>query len=184
VRPSVWLFAGFGVFLALLGYLLASSLTRRSTPAFAPREAVTPRDSGRGPDTLTVDASEPARWRFVDLHRGRTLAPPDTVGWDIAIRRFHVIASGAIADAGATGFDSLARPPESGYITNTLDADTTNAAIRRWYSYGMLSHLLTPKGHLYVVRTSEGRFAKVQLISYYCPGLRAGCLTFRYAFLR
>jgi len=35
-----------------------------------------------------------------------------------------------------------------------------------------------------VVRTSEGRFAKLQLISYYCPGLRAGCLTFRYGFLK
>ncbi|HEV8358326.1 MAG TPA: HmuY family protein [Gemmatimonadales bacterium] len=183
MRSSVWLFGGFGVFLGLLGYLLASSLTRHESAAFAPREAVTPRAGGRGPDTLTIDARDPERWRFVDLERGRTLAPPDTAGWDIAIRRFHVIASGAIADAGAVAFDSLARPPESGYMTNTTGSDSINPGIRRWYSYGMLSHLLVPKGHLYVVRTSEGRFAKLELISYYCPGLEAGCLTFRYRFL-
>lgn len=179
----MWLLAGFGVFLALLGLLLVSSLSRRQAPAFSPREAVTPRGDGQGPDTLTVDASESGQWRFVDLDRGRVLAPPDTAGWDLAFRRFHVLASGAIADAGAIQFDRLARPPDSGYITNTLDTDSTNTAIHRWYSYSMLSHLLVPRGRLYVVRTSEGRFAKLELISYYCPGLRAGCLTFRYGFI-
>jgi len=183
VRSPVWLLAGFGVFLALLGYLLASSLTRRQVPAFSTREAVTPRGDGQGPDTLTVDASESGQWRFVDLDRGRVVAPPDTSAWDLAIRRFHLIASGAIADAGRIAFDALAQPPVSGYVGNTLGTDTTNAAIGRWYSYSMLSHLLVPRGQLYVVRTSGGRFAKLELLSYYCPGLQAGCLTFRYAFL-
>jgi hypothetical protein len=142
-----------------------------------------PGGRGHHPDTLTVDASESGRWRFVDLDRGRVLALPDTAGWDLAIRRFHVIVSRAIADAGAEPFDRLARPPESGYISNTLDSDTTNAAISRWYSYSMLSHLLVPRSRLYVVRTSEGRFAKLELLSYYCPGLQAGCLTFRFGFI-
>ncbi len=179
----MWLVIGFATFLALLGYLLASSLTRRQVPTFPFREAVTPRDGGRGTDTLTVDASASRPWRFVDLDSGGVVRPPDTSGWDLAIRRFHIIASGAIADAGPTSFDSMAQRPASGYIVNTLGPDTTNAAIGRWYTYSMLSHLLKPKGRLYVVRTSRGRFAKLELLSYYCPGLQAGCLTFRYAFL-
>ena len=183
MRSPVWLLAGFGVFLALLGYLLASSLTRRQVPTFRLREVVTRGAGGRGPDTLTVDASESGQWRFVDLDRGRVVAPPDTSPWDLAIRRFHVLASVAIVDAGAIQFDRLARPPGSGYVTNTLATDSSNAAIRRWYSYSMLSHLLVPRGRLYVVRTSEGRFAKLELISYYCPGPQAGCLTFRYGFI-
>jgi len=179
----VWLVAGFAMFLALLGYLLASSLTRRQVPTFPPREVVTPREGGRGTDTLTVDASESGSWRFLDLDEGGVVGPADTTGWDLAIRRFHIIASDAIADAGLTPFDSMAEPPAAGYIGNTLGTDTANAAIGRWYSYSMLSHLLVPKGHLYVVRTSRGRFAKLELLSYYCPGLQAGCLTFRYAIL-
>ncbi|MEX2151810.1 MAG: hypothetical protein WD825_00630, partial [Gemmatimonadaceae bacterium] len=57
----------------------------------------------------------------------------------------------------------------------------SNAAIGRWYRYSMLSHLLEPNGHLFAVRTGDGRDYKVQVLSYYCRGLDAGCLTVRYA---
>ena len=182
MRPPVWLLAGFGVFVAVLGYLLASSLTRREVPTFSRRESVS-RTAGRGPETLTVDASEPAPWRFVDLDQGRVVAPPDTAMWDLAIRRFHLIAADAIADAGPVRFEELAEPPAAGYMGNTFGTDSSNVAIRRWYSYSMLSHLLVPKEQVFVVRTRGGRFAKLELLSYYCPGLLAGCVTFRYAFL-
>jgi hypothetical protein len=183
VRWPLPLLAALAGFVVLLGLLVASSVARPHAVAFPPREVVAPRDRGSGPDTLTVDASNSSQWRFVDLDRGWVKSPPDTAGWDLAIRRFHVIAAEAIADAGVESFAGLARPPVSGYAANTLGSDTTNSAIRRWYSYRMLSHLLVPKGHIYVVKTREGRFAKVELISYYCPGLLAGCLTFRYQFL-
>ena len=39
------------------------------------------------------------------------------------------------------------------------------------------------KGHLYVLPTTDGRFVKLELMSYYCPAARAGCLTFRYGFV-
>lgn len=184
VRPPLLLLAGFGGFVVVIGYLLASSLTRRNVPTFVPREAAShPRGGGGGPDTLTVDASDGGRWRLVDLDRGAVLSAEDTTGWDVALRRYQVVPSRAIADVGPTSFDRLAGRPPSGYITSSFGADTTNAAIRRWYSYSMLSHLLVPNGHVYVVKTSEGRFAKLELISYYCPGLKAGCLTLRYGFL-
>ena len=41
--------------------------------------------------------------------------------------------------------------------------------------------LLEAKAHVYALRTRQGRTWKVQVLSYYCPGLRAGCLTIRYA---
>lgn len=185
MRPPLLLLAGFGGFVVVIGYLLASSLTRRSVPTFVPREAAShPRArGGGGPDTLTVDASNGGRWRLVDLDRGAVLSAEDTTGWDVALRRYQVVPSRAIADVGPISFDRLAGRPASGYIPSAFGADTTNAAIRRWYSYSMLSHLLVPNGHVYVVKTSEGRFAKLELISYYCPGLKAGCLTLRYGFL-
>jgi hypothetical protein len=181
MRSPVWLLAGFGLFVVLLGYLVVSSLTRREVPTFEVREVLS-RRAAQGPDTLTVDASASGPWRFVDLDQGRVVFPPDTATWDLAIRRFHLIASDAIADAGPVPFDELAKPPADGYKGNSSGTDTTNAAIGRWYSYSMLSHLLVPKGQMYVVRTRGGRFAKLELLSYYCPGLQAGCVTFRYAF--
>jgi hypothetical protein len=35
---------------------------------------------------------------------------------------------------------------------------------------------------VYAVRTADGRFAKLQVISYYCTGAIPGCLTFRYVY--
>jgi hypothetical protein len=181
--PPTPLLAGFGAFLALLAYVLVASLSRREVPTFLPREVLPLRAVADGPDTLTVDARDSREWRLVDLDRGRVLPPPDTAGWDLGIRRFHIIVSRGITDLGTTDFDRLARAPQSGYIANTAGPDPVNPAVRRWYSYSMLSHLLVPKGRVYVMQTSEGRHAKLQVLSYYCPGLQAGCLTFRYRFL-
>ena len=35
----------------------------------------------------------------------------------------------------------------------------------------------------YVIHTRDGRYVKLELLSYYCPGPEPGCLTFRYAIL-
>jgi hypothetical protein len=185
MRSPAPLYVGLGLFVLVLAYLLASSLLKPAVPEFEPRHTASGAsgERGAGPDTLTVDAGDERRWRFVDLDRGVVRDPPDTTGWDLAIRRYHVVPAREVADAGVASFDLVARPPASGYIPSTFAGDTTNPAIRRWYSYGMLSHLLLPKGHVYVVRTSGDRVAKLELISYYCRGLRAGCLTFRYGFL-
>jgi len=46
----------------------------------------------------------------------------------------------------------------------------------------MLSHLLTSKRHVYGVRTPAGRYAKLELVAYYCKGVGTACITFRYAY--
>lgn len=178
------LIGGFALFLFAIGYLVVASLTRRNVPTFDPAPSGVARDPRRPwpVDTLTVEASDATSWRFVSLTRGEVLALPDTAGWDLAVRRYHVVAGEAIADLGLVAFDAVTRAPASGYVRTTIGSDTTNAAIRRWYKYSMVTHLLQPKRHAYVVRTRDGRYAKVEILSYYCTGLRAGCLTFRYAY--
>jgi hypothetical protein len=183
VKTPVALYVGLGVFVLVLIYIVGSSLTRRSMPEFALRPETSLAAGGRGPDTLTVDATDERRWHFVDLDAGAVRAPPDTAGWDLAVRRYNVVPAGEAVDAGAVPYDDLARRPGSGYIRSTFGRDTANAAIARWYSYGMMSHLLEPNGHVYVVQTTADRYAKLEVLSYYCPGLKAGCLTFRFGFV-
>jgi hypothetical protein len=160
---------GFAVFLIAMGYLVAASLTRRSAPTFAPSV------EARG-DTLTVDATDAQRWRYVSLTRGRVLSPPDTAGWEIAVRRYNVIASGDAVDLGLASFDSVRGLPA------TLEANSS--AIPKWYRYNLLTHLLESNGHVYAVRAPSGPAYKLQILSYYCPGLTAGCMTVRYGALR
>jgi hypothetical protein len=149
-----------------MGYLLAASVTRRAARTF--KAAV----EARG-DTLTVDATHGQAWRYVSLARGRVLSSPDTAGWDIAVRRYNLIANGDVVDLGRALLDTVAG------LQSEPEANTS--AVGRWYRYSLLTHLLEPTGNVYVVRTTSGRLFKLQIVSYYCPGLTAGCMTIRFA---
>jgi hypothetical protein len=183
--PKVALGVGFGAFVLIMIVLLAPTVMKPKVATFTPTPAGIARAVAEGVvDTITVDAGDELRWSFVDLDRGAVLVPPDTAGWDLMVRRFHLVPSGAIAKVASGSFDSL-QPPDTGYIASRFAHDTANAATDHWYLYGFFSHLLAPKPDLYVVRTRDGRFARLQLLSYYCPGVTAptpGCVTFRYAF--
>jgi hypothetical protein len=174
-RAPLALLVGFGVFLVAMGYLVAASLTRRTAPAYAPTPVgrVRPAAWERHGDTITVDARDTERWRYVSLTRGRVLSGPDTAGWEVAARRYNLIANGDVVDLGVARFDSVARAPRA------LEANSST--VGRWYRYSLLTHLLEPTGHVYVVRTTPGRLFKLEIVSYYCPGLTAGCMTIRYA---
>jgi hypothetical protein len=116
------------------------------------------------------------------------VADPGPSEWDLSFRRHWVGANGGegfagaagVADLGAVPFDSVPAAPPSGYET-TAD-DTVSAAFEDWYDYSWTSHLLTPAGRVWAVRTADGRYAKVEILSYYCPGAVAGCMTFRYVY--
>ena len=176
------LFLGFGIFVLILGYIVVASLTRRETPTFAPRA---PREGGlnasAAADTATIDTTDPEQWRFVDLDQGRLLTSPDTAGWDVALRRYYIRASGAITDTDSGQLALTGAIPDlpqgPGEPSGILGVEST---VRRWYHYSMWSHLLEPNDHVYVLRTSEGHITRLQVLSYYCPGLQAGCLTIRY----
>jgi HmuY protein len=42
--------------------------------------------------------------------------------------------------------------------------------------------LLEPDPVTFVLRTADGRYAKLRVLSYYCPGPEPGCLTIEYSF--
>jgi hypothetical protein len=180
---SIVLVIILGLFVVVIGYLVVASMMPRDTMVFEPTP-IRP----TGPveslvrDTVTVDSRDETRWHFFDFDRRSTVVPPDTAGWDLAIRRFTVIAADAVADVGKTAFDEVIEAPAEGFVETSFGRDTVNIAIDRWYHYSMLSHLLEPNGHVYVVRTREARFAKLEFLSYYCPGVVAGCPTFRYVY--
>ncbi|MGH7646449.1 MAG: HmuY family protein [Gemmatimonadales bacterium] len=173
------------LFVVVLASIVAASLGRERVAVFDPSAArVTPLPAATTRlvrDTVTIDARDESRWQFFGFARG-PLAPPDTSGWDLAFRRFHVLVAGGVADLGETPFDQVDAAPESGYVATVLGRDTLNPAVARWYRYSMVSHLLEPKRRTYVVRTRDGQYAKLEFLGYYCPGPSAGCVTFQYAY--
>lgn len=171
---------------------VVSSLRRPAVATHLPTEpAPAPAgDSLVGPVTYTVDASSPDRWRYFDFSRGSVVEGPGPLEWDLAFRRFHVVANGGegfpgrggIRDLGSVPFDSVTVVPEEGYEETRASRDTVHPATEDWYDYSFTSHILRPKNRVFAVRTADGRYAKLRILGYYCPGARPGCLAFRYAY--
>ncbi len=175
----------FGLFVSVIATVVTTSIMPRDVAVFTPsvpRVRAVPLSTT---DTVTLDTRRLDAWRFLDLDRGTQLVPPDTAGWDLAARRFRVISASVAADLGAVGFeDVVGVPVGAAWVATDWGRDTVNAALERWYRYGFFSHLLKPRRHVYAVRTSEGGQAKIEFLSYYCPGPEAGCLSIRYAGLQ
>ncbi len=182
-RPPILVFVMIGAFALLVVSLLIGSLTKPAFPAFTLTvpHPVLVGDSLVGPTTYTVDASATGRWRYFDFARN---AAVDSGPWDIALRRFHLIVApgGGIVDLGAVPFDSVRELPAVGYAPNTAGSDATNPGVGKWYAYSALSHLLTSKHDVYGVRTAGGKYAKLELLAYYCRDAGTACITFRYAY--
>jgi hypothetical protein len=179
---QVMLWGTFAIFALVLVGLVTRSLLPHDAAEYAPTPiAVAAVPDTLFVDTITVDARDAERWAFVDLERRTAVVPPDTVGWDLAFRRFEIVTSGA-AVATSAGFMDLTEAPDSAYVTTTFGRDTTNAAFEDWYRYSFTSHLLNPRPNTYVIRSSAGRYAKIRLLGYYCPEMAAGCVTFQYAY--
>jgi hypothetical protein len=182
-RAPLPLLVGFGVFVALMALLVAAPAVRSRPVEFDPL-AHLGRSGAAAPggiDTLTVDARDERSWRRVDLGRGSILRDGDPVSWDIAVRRFRVIAARGAADLGAVPFAEAGGGAGVPLRFPRFASDTTHPAFERWYRYGFLTHLLTSRGHVYLVQGAGGRMIKLELLSYYCTGTSAGCLTIRYA---
>jgi hypothetical protein len=176
------LLIGFALFVAALGYMVAASLARREVAVFTPSPPARVRAEGwaRTGDTLTLDAADGERWRFASLSAGMALAGGDTARWEIGARRYRVTVAGALADLGTVPF-ALARVQPTTRFVDSHAGEVANDAIRHWYRYSLVTHLLAPAGHVYALRTSDGTLWKLEVLGYYCPGLTPGCVTLRYA---
>jgi len=186
------LFLAAVVFLIVIVTFLVASFERPRVLSYAPSsDAGRPAAGAFVTDTVTLDARDGSVWVYFDLERGSIVDGRVDPEWDLAIQRFHVVTNGGPGypgEAGAialtTSWDSVVTAPESGYETTRggLTEGPANPALERWYKYSFFSHTLMPKPETYVIQTASSRFAKVEVISYYCPEAEPGCFTFRYAY--
>src|SRR5574341_696353 len=144
------------LFAAAIVLLLVTALVPRQVATYTPSPAPTPPGAMPPGDTVTLDARDPDRWRYFSFTRG-LLESPDTAGWELSARRFHVRVAG------------LLESPGSATHPGAIE-------IGRWYRYSMFSHLLVPKPGAYLVQSRDGGLVRLEFLSYYCPGPEAGCL--------
>lgn len=158
------------------------------------RNKVATKDVGVHSRHVTLDARSAKRWVYYNLSEERIVHPRfvSSVDWDLAFKRYHVIANGgvtniaahgALADLGSVPFSGNLRVSSAKFAENTLASNGTdpeNPAIRHWYNYDYASHILSPMPHVYLIRTPAGRYFALRILNYYCQHGESGCMTFEY----
>ena len=171
----------------------ASSATYSPTP---PR-AVESVEHLTEPTVYTVDARSDNVWVYFDFSRAAVVPvlDPETDGWDLAFKRYVVRSNGGRSNpAGQAAVLRLARrdfaavsgvPEDMEFQADVHPKNRLhpfNPALEKWYNYSYLANVLAPKPEIYVIRTQDGKYAKLRMLSYYCTGNVAGCMTFEYVY--
>ena len=123
--------------------------------------------------------------------------------WDIAFNRFNMRTNsgrsgsgkGGAVETNKTSFADVNEAPADGYVT---DVETTirgysNGAMRELKSTGNVAlgkairfsgppPTYTLNDHVFVVRTADGKYAKVIFESFHNSQKKSGYITFRYAY--
>lgn len=135
---------------------------------------------------------------YFSLASGQEVPAADakTKNWDIAFSKTTIATNSGTSGPGEGGaivlekpFDQVNEAPKDGYKT---DGDAGFAipggSGNSWYKYDMSVHAILPiPGRTLLIKTANGKFAKVEIISYYkgapedVPTEESSYYTFRYA---
>lgn len=167
-----------------------------------PSGHITHTDNGDGTTTTVVDARDYEVWIYLDLESKEEKTPnaPETSnGWDLGFQRFEVKVNGGVSGAGGMevavlpgeDFDALTRAPSQTYVTDAADGADDNtepdlvlsSSDDLWYDYDPTTHVLTPKDVVYVIRTVEGNYVKLEVTNYYNDAGTSGYLSFRWGMI-
>jgi len=162
-------------------------------------------DAGSGPALgvvvqKQVDTTSADVWVYLDLESGETrpsATAPDWPAWDLKLQRFKLAVNGGASGAGRvqvavlgmTDFATVSRAPRETYAADgpdgadsDLDPDTVlSNGDMGWYEYNSMTHALSARPNVYVVRTNEGAFFKLAIDSYYNAAGSSGYLQLRWA---
>jgi len=106
----------------------------------------------------------------------------NTKNWDISFKRIEIRLNGGISGPGNAAavvitdqsYDGIETAPEDGYIkdgegpNDVSGLDLPNKlAFTNWFDYSNEQHSVLPKDQVYVIRTANNKYAKLEILSYY-----------------
>ncbi len=171
-----------GVFTLLFAFSSCSK-TESVEPA-KPLEAKTV--SNLTADLVTIDPATGRasggtnRFTLFSFATNAVVANTDSASnkWDVGFRGTTIIVNGGAIRTGQGGafiftglFDELKEVPTT--ATFAQDASPTSLAIPSasgmgWYNYNPMANAITPiAGRILVIRTGDGKFAKMEILNYY-----------------
>lgn len=130
--------------------------------------------------TITnLPANYPDRFTFFSFKTGKIVPNSDSLSnkWDIAFKGTTIIVNGGKLRKGQGGiavsegtFDQLRTVSDT--LNFVVDSEESLAlqpgSGNGWYSYSMKTHEILPiKNKILLIKTGEGKYAKVEILSYY-----------------
>lgn len=166
----------------------------------APTSRVKVTDEG-GVRRAEVNATAMDQWVYLRLDTGAEVTVSDAQApasreWDVALKRYYIKTNGGVSGGcgsevaiqTGTDFAALTKAPASGYISDQADSadDGTEPdyALNQgmgWYDYNVMTHALTPRAQVYVVKACTGGYVKLQMMGYYDGAGSSGYPSFRVA---
>ena len=148
--------------------------------------------------TFTIDATNREAWAYFSFATGNVVEvenAENSDAWDIGFQRTTVKLNGGISGPGMgsvvmlteTTFEDVTEAPADGYKADTEDTyGIVTGSGNGWYNYlGPPTHSVLPlEGRVFVIKTADGTFAKVQFVGYYKDNIvehqNSGHVTIKY----
>lgn len=125
------------------------------------------------------------RFTYFSFRENKIIEGADTLTnkWDIAFREFFIkVNGGTSARGGGNGAVFIANSTFEDYMTipagetSWMQDNAPNFAINPapggWYTYNPATFLALPMpGKIFIVRTADGKFAKMEITSFYRNGI-------------
>lgn len=155
---------------------------------------------GGGSWATVVDAREQGSYRFFDLDGAAEVDAHDP-SWDLAFSRYRVQSNGGdngeggviVAKLDDVDFAELVQAPSVGYVQDSAMVEEGSASgdpnyaflgADPWYTYDEASHGLMPLARVYVIRSTDESFFKVQMVAYYDDVGTSGFPAFHWAMIK
>lgn len=194
------------ILIAASTILFTACTKEKDAPTIQPVVSQTVKNLPADPTTPSSNTAQPpgstGKFTLYNLRDNRTVANTDSASnkWDVGFRGTTIIVNGGAIRSGQgaasvyTGtFEELTTVPAS--TTFAQDQSAASLAVpsgsgKGWYNYNGQTNIISPiPGRVIVLKTGEGTYAKLEILSYYkdapaTPGAssQGRYYTFRYVY--
>lgn len=160
--------------------------------------------------TLSRKTSYGNDWIYFSLSTGKEVTVSEDshnsdLTWDLAFNRYNIRTNSGLSgngkggayDTGLTSFDGVTTVPSGATFTTDTEAEITgsftgdgittvastlNSVLAEAIAFAGPPPSYTPNNHVYIVKTADGKYAKLQVLGFYNDEGQSGYVNFKFAY--
>lgn len=165
-------------------------------------------DNDLNATTVKIDASSYTDWVYFSFSTGGLVTendPANSTSWDLGLMR-HAFrtnsgtsgsGNGGVINAGAVDFDTYLEAPSNGYTVDdtvligaaddpmhipAIPVPGSSVISYTWGTLDMTTHQYTMSNNVFVIKTADGKYAKMIVKNYYSDEGTSGNYTIDYVY--